>query len=190
MDNVEIAQENLEHAHGHAAHAAPPPGTRRAAILVAVFASVAVIVEMSANDAQTAYLARTIGASDVWNEYQAKSVRRAIRSEAADMLRAGAGGPAAQAAIARADAEAARLADDPTAGGMKQLSTRAHAFEQERDHALHRHEQLERSVRVLQIAIVLVGLYLATRLELLVVAGAVLGVAAIVWGAVAAAGII
>ena len=186
-----MAQESLEHVHGHGHGAsAPPQGTRRAAILVAVFAAVAVVIEMSANDAQTAYLARTIAASDIWNEYQAKSVRRVVRSEAAEMLRAMPAGPGVAAAIARADAEATRLGDDPASGGMKQLAERAHADEHARDHALHHHEQLERSVRVLQIAIVLVGLYLATRLEALVVGGLVLGFGAMLWGALAAGGVI
>ena len=188
-----MAQESLEHAHGHAHadHAAPPPaGTRRAAILVAIFAAIAVILEMSANDAQTTYLARTITASDIWNEYQAKSVRRAVRSEAADMLRATATGPAAADAIARAESEAARLADDPSAGGMKQLAARAQGDERIRDHALHDHEQLERSVRVLQIAIVLLGLYLATRFTTLMLGGLVIGLGAVAWGAVALLGIV
>ena len=186
MDNVEMAQEGLEHAHHDHAHA-PPKGTRRAAILVAIFASVAVIIEMSANDAQTTYLARTITASDLWNEYQAKSVRRTIWSEAATQLAAAANPNAAAIAQARADAD--RMADDP-AGGMKQLAARAHADEQVRDRAHHLHEQLERGVRVLQIAIVLVGLYLATRLDALIAGGLVLGIGAIVWGLIAATGII
>ncbi len=189
MDNVEMAQEGLEHAHhDHAAHTPPPQGTRRAAILVAIFASIAVIIEMSANDAQTAYLARTITASDLWNEYQAKSVRRTIWSEAATQLAVTAN-PAAAAAIAQARADADRMADDP-AGGMKQLAARAHADEQVRDRAHHLHEQLERSVRVLQIAIVLVGLYLATRFDALIAGGLFLGIGAIVWGLSAATGII
>ncbi len=157
MDNVDIAQESLEHAHH-----APPAGTRRAAILVAILASVAVIIEMSANDAQTAYLARTITASDLWNEYQAKSVRRTIFAEAADAMT---GSGAASALIVHARAEAARMADEPNGSGMTQLAAKAHAEEHARDRALHLHERLERSVRVLQIAIVLTGLYLATRIE-------------------------
>ena len=187
-DNVELAQEHLEHAaHAdHAGHAAPPAATRRAAILVAVFAAVAVVLEMSANDAQTEYLARTITASDLWAEYQAKSVRRAVRLQAADALGVIAPGPAAAAAIARATSEAARLADDPAGGGMKQIAVHARADEHVRDEALHHHAQLERSVRVLQIAIVLIGLYLATRLDFLVLLGAVLGAGAILWGALAA----
>ena len=177
-----MAQDSLEHAHGHAGHATTPPGTRRAATLVAIFAAIAVILEMSANDAQTTYLARTIAASDIWNEYQAKSVRRAVRAEAADMLRATGSGPAAEAAAARADAEVARLADDPAGGGMKQLVESAHGDERVRDAALHHHEQLERSVRVLQISIVLLGLYLATRFAALIWSGVAIGAAAVLYG--------
>lgn len=191
MDEVELAQEGLEHAHAHheTGHA-PRASTRWAAVLVAVFASLAVILEMSANDAQTTYLARTITSSDLWNEYQAKSVRHALREQAADELSVLATGPAAAAAIAHSRAEAARLADDPGATGMRQLADRAHADERARDHALHLHEQMERAVRVLQIAIVLVGLYLATRVQALIGLGIVLGLGAIAWGAVAALGIV
>ncbi len=89
---------------------------------------------------------------------------------------------AAEASAVRADAEAARLGDDPTGGGMKQLADRAHGDERVRDVALHHHEQLERSVRVLQIAIVLLGLYLATRLAALVWGGLAIGGAAVLWG--------
>lgn len=191
MDNVEMAQESLEHAHHHqGGHEPPPPNARRAAILVAVFAAIAVIIEMSANDAQTEYLARTIAASDLWNEYQGKSVRRAVFDEAAEALAALGTGPGTEAAIAHARHEAARMADEPGASGMKQIAVEARADEAERDRAHHRHGQLERGVRVLQIAIVLTGLYLATRLEALVVIGLVLGVGAILWSAIAAAGFV
>lgn len=193
MDNTEMAQDALEHAHGgHGGHGGGDgvsTRSRLAAILVAVFAAIAVIIEMGANDAQTTYLARTITASDLWNEYQAKSVRRTIWSEAADALAATSPGTAA-AAIAHARSEADRMADEPPASGMKQLAARAHAEEHVRDHAHHLHVQLERAVRVLQIGIVLTGLYLATRIEALVLVGLVLGLAAIAWGIVAATGLV
>ena len=192
-DHVEMAQETMEHAH-HQAHGgahAPAPRARAAAILVAMFAAIAVIVEMGANDAQTTYLARIVTASDLWNEYQAKSVRRTIWTEAADAMEAtGPATPAAAASIARARGEAARMTDDPQGGGMKQLASRAQQDEHERDHAYHLREQLERSVRALQIAIVLTGLYLATQMEVLVLIGLVLGAGAIVWGAVTGLGLI
>lgn len=193
MDHVEMAQETMEHAHHQAqsgAHA-PAPRARHAAILVAVFAAIAVIIEMGANDAQTTYLARIVTASDLWNEYQAKSVRRTIWSEAADAMAAtGPATPAALATIARARAEAARMSDEPHGDGMKQLAARAQADEHARDHAYHLREELERSVRVLQIAIVLTGLYLATQLDVLVVLGLVLGIGAIAWGVVTGAGLV
>ena len=193
MDHVEMAQETMEHAQ-HQAHGgahAPAPRARAAAILVAVFAAIAVIIEMGANDAQTTYLARIVTASDHWNEYQAKSVRRTIWNAAANSMEAaGPTTPAAQATIAKARAEAARMSDDPNGDGMKQISTLAQADEHARDHAYHLREQLERSVRALQIAIVLTGLYLATQMEALVLIGLVVGLGAIVWGVVTGAGLV
>ena len=184
---AEMAGETMEHAHhGHTPHL-PLPHARASAILVAVFAAIGVVIETGSNDAQTTYLAQTIAASDLWNEYQAKSVRRTIWSEAADALAASAtttvptASPSGvEAAIDRARSEAARMGDDPAGGGMKQLAGRVQADEHVRDHAHHLHEQLERSVRVLQIAIVLTGLYLATQVEALVLVGLVLGFGAIV----------
>lgn len=193
MDHVEMAQETMEHAqHGsHGGAHAPAPRARAAAILVAVFAAIAVIIEMGANDAQTTYLARIVTASDIWNEYQAKSVRRTIWTEAADAMEAaGTNTPAAAGAIAKARSEAARMADEPNGSGMKQLAARAQADEHERDRAFHLREQFERSVRALQIAIVLTGLYLATQLDVLVVIGLVLGAGAIVWGVITGAGLV
>ena len=192
-NHVEMAQETMEHAHHQAAHAghAVAPRARAAAILVAIFAAIAVIIEMGANDAQTTYLARIVTASDVWNEYQAKSVRRTIWNEAADaMLATGPNTPAAAATIAKSRADAARMEDDPQGSGMKQLAARAQANEHARDHAYHLREQLERSVRVLQIAVVLTGLYLATQVDALVVIGLVIGIGAIVYGAITGLGLI
>lgn len=184
MDNVEMAQDSLEHAHGHEAHAQAPASTRFAAVLVAVIAATAVVVEMSGNDRQTAYLAHDVAASDLWSQYQGKSVRHTVLLETAILLEgqvAQVGVPSSpqhDAAIAAARAGATRLEDDPAHDGLKQLSARATREEQERDQALHLHEGFERSVRGLQIAIVLIGLFMVTRLTWLLVMGAGLGVVA------------
>ncbi len=174
MDNVEMAQESLEKAHGHA-HGAEGEGAsmaRRAAVLVAVLAAVAVIVEMSANDAQTAYLADHVAASDLWTQYQAKSVRRTVLLQGAEVLDGqGAGGGAA----ARARSEAARMQSEPGHDGMEQLAERAHERERGRDHEFGLYEGFERGVRGLQIAIVLAGLFLVTRIGWLLVLGLALG---------------
>lgn len=178
-----MAQQSLEHGHGggHGGHGHAAPGqpetlVRTAAVLVAVLAAAAVVVEMSGNDEQTAYLAHDVSASDLWAQYQGKSVRRTVSEDVAAILEAA---PAptdrARAAAATARAAAARLSDDPAGDGMKQLATLATAEEHRRDHALHLHEGLERGVRGLQIGIVLVGLFMATRLRWLLGLGAGLG---------------
>ncbi len=182
MDNVEMAQESLEKAHGHA-HAAAGEGAamaKRAAVLVAVLAAVAVIVEMSANDAQTAYLADHVAASDLWTQYQAKSVRRTVLLQSADVLdgqgAAGAGaGEAGGERAARARSEAARMQSEPGHDGMEQLAERAHERERGREHEFALYEGFERGVRGLQIAIVLAGLFLVTRLGWLLGLGVALG---------------
>lgn len=210
MNNVEMAQDSLEHAHGHAAHGAggPPTSTRIAAVLVAVLAAVAVIVEMSGNDQQTQYLAKDVAASDLWSQYQGKSVRHTVMLQTADILDSEAAflssmipptsAPSttpAQSAKGQLDARivasraaAARLEDEPGHDGMRQLATRAQHEEHERDHALHLHEGFERSVRGLQIAIVLVGLFMATRLFWLLGVGAALGAVGLCYGIAVAFG--
>ena len=207
-----MAQDSLEHAHGHgspgqAGHAATPLSTRLAAVLVAVIAAVAVVVEMSGNDQQTAYLAHDVAASDLWSQYQGKSVRHTVLLETAQVLdvqamllpvpqppaqaASQAGQPPGQAgdaagriagAASAARASALRLEDDPAHDGMRQLSARAQAEENARDHALHLHEGLERSVRGLQIAIVLIGLFMATRLFWLLGIGGTLAAIAFGYG--------
>jgi Domain of unknown function (DUF4337) len=184
MDNVEIAQDSLEKAHGHPHDAGR--WTRYAAILVACLAAIAVIVEMSGNDAQTAYLANHVSASDIWAQYQGKSVRRTVFSEAADALESQPGAatdPAIRARIDAARKNAARMQSEPGHDGMEQLSARAEAFEHVRDHELHLYERMERSVRGLQIAIVLTGLFMATRMTWLLVCGGALGAVSAVYAA-------
>ncbi|MBE7211446.1 MAG: DUF4337 family protein [Gluconacetobacter diazotrophicus] len=194
MDNVEMAQSSLEHghAHGHAGNhqgGQPETLTRAAAVLVAGLAAVAVVVEMSANDQQTAYLAHDVAASDLWSQYQGKSVRRTVSQDTAAILDAEpAASDRSRAAADAARAAAVRLENDPGGDGMRQLSGRATAEEHLRDHALHLHEHLERGVRGLQIAIVLVGLFMATRLRWLLGIGGALGVLSLLYSVLAGLG--
>jgi len=216
MSNLELAQEALEkahhqmhghgHGHGHSgvqhnpddekALAAAARATRLnriAAIVVSFLAATAVVVEMSANDSQVGYLARHIEASDTWAQYQAKSIRRALFTESAEMMELQAGGtPTAdqQKRIAAAREQAARMQDDPGHDGMKQLAERAHEAEHERDHELHLHENYELSARGLQIGIVLAGLFIVTQFNALLVIGGVLGLVAAGYAVLQAAGTI
>jgi hypothetical protein len=86
------------------------------------------------------------------------------------------------AKVAAARIGAARLENEPGHDGMRQLAARAQEEEHRRDHALHLHEGFERSVRALQIAIVLVGLFMATRLFWLLGVGATLGAVGLLYG--------
>jgi hypothetical protein len=172
MDNIDAVHESVEHARKpHEAHAADP-WNLRSAMVIAVFAACGVIAEMSANDAQTAYLGLNIAASDTWTQYQAKSVRRTIYLQSAATLQALHAG---QAVIAAARAQAERMSNEPGHDGMQQLALRARADEENRDHELHLRDGYERGVRGLQIAVVLTSLFIATRIRLLVFAAALLG---------------
>jgi hypothetical protein len=191
MDNVELAQEHLEHAQHQAAHGTAHetrPETKWGAILVAVLASVAVLVEMRVNDAMITYLSDHISASDAWTQYQAKSVRRALYQQSAAALDAA--GPAAAPRAEAARREAERMQTDPGHDGMEQLTERAHGFEEKREHELHLHEGLERGARGLQIAIVLVGLAMATSFPWLLWGGAALGGVSALYALVAGLGLI
>jgi hypothetical protein len=183
MDNVEMARDGFEHAHGGAHH--DDPWTRRAAMLIAILAAAAVVGEMSANDAQTHYLAAHIGASDMWAQYQAKSIRRSLFAESAEIITALHGD---QAKVDQARQDAARMQSEAGHDGMAELSTRAAALEHERDEELRRHQGEERGVRGLQIGIVLCSLYVVTRLRFLLIGGGVLGVVASLYALAAGLG--
>jgi hypothetical protein len=190
-DDIELARDALEKAQearerGKVAHA------RRAALVVAVLAAALAIAENAAREAQTAYLADHIGASDIWSEYQAKSVRRAVFAQTADLLEAlpNAADPTVAARAQKARAEAARMRSDVTTNGMEQLAARARATEQTRDREQHRGETLERAGGGLQLAIVLVTVSVVTETAALLFAGGGLGLLAVTYGVLAALSLI
>ena len=195
MSNLELAQEALEKAHHHGhGHDAPPPNSlnKYAAIMVAMLAAIAVVVEMSANDAQVAYLANHISASDTWSQYQAKSIRRAVFLETAEMLEQQSGptpDPAQTKRITSARDQAERMQNDPGKDGMKQLAEKAHLSEEIREHELKLHDSYELSARGLQIGIVLSGLFIVTQFIWLMIGGGILGLIATGYGALVAAGL-
>lgn len=187
MDEVELAQESLERAERH--ERAEVAWTKHAAIVISVLAAIAVVVEMSANDAQTAYLSHHVSVADTWAQYQGKSTRRVVLSEAAEIMASIGGGDAPQSTRARietARSEAARMQSDPMKrDGMEQLRDRARAEEQVRDRELARHEGLELGARGLQIAVVLSGLSIVTGAVWLLALGGILGAASGIWAVLA-----
>ena len=190
-DTIEHAREGLEHAEHAAKHGGDGSATK-VAVLIAALAAALALSEMGEKGAQNEYLSRHIEVSDVWAQYQAKGVRATQRLAEADILDSmpNADQPAVQARAKSARDEAARLRDEPGRDGAKQLSERAHGAEMEREHAFHVYHQFERVVGALQIAIVLASVSIVTRVRWLTVAGAAIGGAAAVYGALIATGVV
>jgi hypothetical protein len=188
MSETEV-QEHIEHAaHAHTMS----PAARQAAIVIAIMAAALALTEFAAKSAQVSTLTAHISASDLWSQYQAKSTRRAVYAQSADMLASlpGAADAEVQKRIAAARAGADRMRSDPAADGMEQLAERAHALEHERDHELHRTHGLETASGGLQIAIVLASVSVVTGARLLLFGGIALAVAAAVYAVLAGASIV
>ena len=185
--------EALEN-HHHAEHAAGG-GARRAALLIAVAAALLALCEQGAKHADTRLQQSAIAAADLWNQYQAKSVRSTLTHDLADLAGLLDLSPAG---AARRDALQARLAADvdrfdhaPT-DGRDALAQRAHALEQQRDHSHEVAEAFDNASASLELSIVLATASVITGAALLLWlaaalsgAGAVLGVLALVAPAIA-----
>ena len=105
---------------------------QRAAITVTIFAALLAINTMIGNSNSSKVLTNTIAANNLWAWYQAKNVRSVVYDVAG-----------------RADA-AARMKMD-----MEDIMEKAHALEEERDHAKQRSPYFTFAGSALQIGIVL-----------------------------------
>jgi len=143
--------ENLEHAE-HAQHAAHEGGNnKKIALIISVLALFLAFSETFGKSAQTAALNAQIEASNLWNFFQAKNIRRTMTIVASDLAKI-------DTTIATQDQHKAALAkqidtwtktaeryrSEPDAGGpgkgegTKELSERAQAMEKVRDHELNK----------------------------------------------------
>lgn len=176
-ESIERAHETIEEHAGHG-----EPRARNVAILVSVLAAALAVTEIGSNAAQNAYLTQHVALSNDWAFFQAKNVRALVLTSQADVLASlpNAQDPAIQARIKEAEANAARMRDDPQGGdGMKQLSESAHSLEAERNELFHRYHKYEYAVGALQISIVLASVSLVTRTRTLTLAAAAIGAVAI-----------
>lgn len=105
---------------------------KRAAITVTIFAALLAINTMLGNSNSSKVLSNTIQSNNLWAWYQAKNVRSVVYDVAG-----------------RADA-AARMKMD-----MEDIMEKAHALEEERDHAKQRSPYFTFAGSALQIGIVL-----------------------------------
>jgi hypothetical protein len=155
------------HGHGH-------DGKKLEAILILALAALLAITEMAGKSAQTVALNENVAASDLWNFYQAKTIRGTVISASAQDAETRLAAPdALPPAVAEATrkqvadwrAYAAKLDSDPEKReGRKELMQRAREKEEIRDHALHSYHLYEYASAALQIAIVMASV--ATLMEL------------------------
>src|SRR6476661_446698 len=161
------AHENLEHAE-HAQHAAHEGGhNKQIALIISVLALFLAFSETFGKSAQTAALNAQIEASNLWNFFQAKNIRRTMTIVATEMAKidtVAAGTDQHKAALAKQIDEwtktAARYRSEPEAGGGKgegtqELSRRAQEMEKARDLELNKYHNFEFASAAFQIGIVL-----------------------------------
>jgi len=168
--------ENLEHAE-HAEHAAHS-GNKKIALLISVMALFLAFSETLGKSAQTSALNHQIEASNLWNFFQAKSIRRTATIVAAEAMKVDqlAASDAQKEAMAKQIDEwnktAARYRSEPEAGGGKgegtvELSRRAIEEQHLRDTALARYHHYEIASAAFQIAIVLGSATIITNMMIL-----------------------
>jgi hypothetical protein len=177
--------ENLEHAE-HAQHAAHEGGrdNKKIALIISVLALFLAFSETFGKSAQTAALNAQIEASNLWNFFQAKNIRRTatiVATESAKIELASATDEARKAALAKQIDEwtktAARYQSEPEAGGGKgegtrELSRRAIEMQKDRDLHLNKYHNFEFASAAFQIGIVLAS------------AAVITGIVALAYGAV------
>jgi hypothetical protein len=172
--------ENLEHAE-HAQHAAHSGGhegrdNKKIALIISVLALFLAFSETFGKSAQTAALNFQIEASNLWNFFQAKNIRRTMTIVATEMAKIDATVASTEphkAALAKQVDEwtktAARYRSEPEAGGGKgegtvELSRRALEMEKARDLQLNKYHNFEFASAAFQIGIVLASAAVITSI--------------------------
>jgi len=185
-EKLEHAREGIQHAHHQ-----DDARARKTAVLIAVLAAGLAVTDLAEKSAQNEFLTRHVALSDDWSFYQAKNVRATIRSSESNLLASLPPSPDITKRIRAAQAEEARMRDDPESGdGMKQLAERAKVQTEDRNRALHIYHHYELAVSALQIAIVLASVSVVTRIGWLAVLGGGLGLAAGVYAALVGIGVV
>jgi hypothetical protein len=167
MDEVSEAHEQAEQAE-EARHG----GRKHVALMIAVVAAGLAFCEQGAQHADTRMNESAIDATDIWAEYQAKSIRANQTRDLADMTATlQAQEPAARdALVARLRADAERFEHDPKSGKAA-LAAAAHAREAVRDAARERLEMFDNAAAALQLAIVMLTASVITGSAMLVWVG-------------------
>jgi hypothetical protein len=195
---VEHELEHDEHGGGHG-HGDSKDLNKKVALLISVLALFLAFSETMGKSAQTAALNSQIEASNLWNFFQAKNIRRTstiIASEQTKLI-AAAADPAQKAAIEKQVDEwnktAARYRSEPEAAGGQgegtvELSRRAVEEQHHRDEYLAKYHHYEFASAAFQIGIVLASATVITGMVALsFLAGGlgVIGLAFMAFGVIA-----
>jgi hypothetical protein len=172
------------HGHGPTDH---DEGSKKIGLLISVLALVLAFSETLGKGAQTQALTLNIEASNLWTFFQAKTQRQTIMKTAAETATlelARTADPKAKDQIEKQIAgwrkTVERYESEPeTKEGRKELSARAKASEQKRDHALAAYHNYELASGAVQIAIVLASASIITGLAALVWIAVGLGIVGI-----------
>jgi hypothetical protein len=182
VTNGTLIKENGENfmsgGHGHV-----DSSNKKIALLVAILAALLAISEMGGKSSQTNALVSHTEASNLWNFFQAKTIRQTVVRTAADQAEAefkdGAQGmPAAMKAQAeRWRQTAQRYETEPETGeGRKELAARAKVKEAHRDKSLAAYHMFEYASAAFQLAIVLAGAAALTSVVWLTITSCGLGI--------------
>lgn len=201
---VHAVQHEVEHhlEHERAGHGGGSSGghdsqNKKIALVISVLALLLAFSETLGKSAQTSALNFQIEASNLWNFFQAKNIRRTatiVATESAKIDLASTSDEARKAALARQIEEwtktAARYRSEPEAGdgkgeGTAELSRRAKEMEHERDVALNKYHYFEFASAALQIGIVLCSAAVITSMLILVWIAGGLGLLGLVFMALA-----
>jgi hypothetical protein len=181
---VHAVQHEAEHKIEHDKHGGDHDDgskslNKKVALLIAVLALFLAFSETLGKSAQTAALNAQIEASNLWNFFQAKSIRRTstiVASEQGKLDLIGAADPAQKAAIQKQVDEwtktAARYRSEPEAAGGKgegtvELARRAVEEQHHRDEYLAKYHHYEFASAAFQIGIVLASSTVITGIILL-----------------------
>jgi hypothetical protein len=189
-------QHDEEHGGGGHGHTDTATLNKRVALLIAVIALFLAFSETLGKSAQTAALNYQIEASNLWNFFQAKNIRRTATLVAAEQTKLdllGAQNDEQKAAIAKQVDEwnktAARYRSEPEAAGGKgegtvELSRRAIEEQHHRDLALARYHHYEVASAAFQIGIVLASATVITGMVALSFLAGGLGVVGLAFMAI------
>jgi hypothetical protein len=182
MEILETHEKIHEAGHGHHVEHGPSKSTKHIAILISLLAALLAIAEMGGKSAQNTSVIANIEASNLWNFFQAKSIRMTIMRTQAEALALDtpqANPEQAQAIdqqIQKWRTTADRYDSEPGTGeGRKELAVKAKAAEDKRDRALAAYHLFEYGSAAFQLAIVLASASVVTGVMALAWLGGGLG---------------